>query len=308
MSGTVWTKFYWNDWLSDPGLRRSSLAARGLWIDLLCVMAQHDPIGFLATRGEALSISDVARMTGISETDASTLMGELDRNGVFSRDRNGRIYSRRMVRDAKRSSEGRKYKREAMEAKLREKQEKIADLEGGLEAHLQAHKPRANSHKPESSSAIPPAQPPPAREAFDEVDAALRRIVELGSHPVAADPVIAPVLALVQQGYDLRTEILPSIRRQLARRTKPISRWAFFVPGIVEDRDSARTVPKPRAAAEVADIGWPKRMTFAREIKAWDTPKWGPAPNTPGCRVPPDLVQPEDGKGWIEYAHWRPSP
>ena len=307
MSGTVWTKFYWNDWLSDPGLRRSSLAARGLWIDLLCFMALHDPIGFLATRGETLSISDVARMTGISETDASTLLGELERNGVFSRDRNGRIYSRRMVRDAKRSSEGRKNGKLGGNPSIRKKEENSRVVKPPVNPGVNTHKPRANSQKPESSSAIPPAQPPPARAMFDEADAALRQIAELGSHPVAADPVIAPIMALVQQGYDLRTEILPSIRRQLARRTKPISRWAFFVPGIVEDRDSARTVPRPQAAAEVADIGWPKRMTFAREIRAWDTPKWGPAPNRPGCRVPPELIEAEDGKGWIEYAQWRPA-
>ena len=307
MSGTVWTKFYWNDWLSDPGLRRSSLAARGLWIDLLCFMAQHDPIGFLAIRGEALSISDAARMTGISETDASTLMGELERNGVFSRDRNGRIYSRRMVRDAKRTSEGKKNGKLGGNPSIRNKEENSQGVNPGDNPGVNTHKPRANSQKPESSSAIPPAQPPPAREMFDEADAALRQIVELGSHPVAVDPVIAPILALMQQGYDLRTEIVPSIRRQLARRTKPVSRWAFFVPGIVEDRDSARTAPRPQAAAEVADIGWPKRMTFAREIRAWDTPKWGPAPNTPGCRVPPELIEPGDGKGWIEYAHWRPA-
>jgi hypothetical protein len=35
-------------------------------------------------------------------------MSELDRNGVFSRDRHGRIYSRRMVRDAKTAKEAKK--------------------------------------------------------------------------------------------------------------------------------------------------------------------------------------------------------
>ena len=41
----------------------------------------------------------------------SGLLAELELNGVFSRDRRGRIYSRRMVRDAKRSEEGRKHGR-----------------------------------------------------------------------------------------------------------------------------------------------------------------------------------------------------
>ena len=41
----------------------------------------------------------------------SGLLAELELNGMFSRDRRGRIHSRRMVRDAKRSEEGRKHGR-----------------------------------------------------------------------------------------------------------------------------------------------------------------------------------------------------
>jgi len=103
MSRTIWTKFYWQDWLADAGLRRCSLAARGLWIDLLCIAAQHDPIGYVAIGGKGLSATDIARMAGASESEVSTLLDELAENGVFSRDRTGRIYSRRMLRDAKKA-------------------------------------------------------------------------------------------------------------------------------------------------------------------------------------------------------------
>lgn len=103
MSGTTWSKFYWNDWLSDPALRRSSFGARGLWFDLLCIAAQHDPIGYVAVNNEALSANDIARMVGGSESEVSTLIGELERNGVLSRNRKGIIYSRRLVRDDKKA-------------------------------------------------------------------------------------------------------------------------------------------------------------------------------------------------------------
>jgi hypothetical protein len=103
MSATVWSKFYWSDWLSDAGLRRSSFAARGLWIDMLCIAAQSDPIGYLTVNNEILSVQDIARMVGGSEPEVSTLIDELDRNGVLSRDRTGKIYSRRMVRDDKKA-------------------------------------------------------------------------------------------------------------------------------------------------------------------------------------------------------------
>ncbi len=44
MSGTTWSKFYWSDWLSDSALRAVSSAARGLWIDMLCIAAVVCPL------------------------------------------------------------------------------------------------------------------------------------------------------------------------------------------------------------------------------------------------------------------------
>src|SRR5258708_21359601 len=101
MSATVCSKFYWSDWLSDAGLRRSSFAAKGLWIDMLCIAAQSDPIGYLTVKKVPLSVNDIARMCGGSEPEVGTLIAELERNGVLSRDRNSTIYCRPMLRDDK---------------------------------------------------------------------------------------------------------------------------------------------------------------------------------------------------------------
>lgn len=108
MSGTIWSKFYWSDWQSDPALRLCTYAARGLWMDMLCIAAAHDPIGYVAVAGRPLGATDIARMTGGSEDEAAALLGELARNGVFSRDRHGRIFSRRMTEDAKKAAIARK--------------------------------------------------------------------------------------------------------------------------------------------------------------------------------------------------------
>lgn len=108
MSGTVWTKFFWSDWQSEPALRVCSYAARGLWMDMLCIAAAHDPIGYVAVAGRGLDETAIARMTGGTESEVRDLLGELDRNGVFSRDRHGRIYSRRMIADARRAAIARK--------------------------------------------------------------------------------------------------------------------------------------------------------------------------------------------------------
>lgn len=105
---TIWSKFYWNDWRADPGLRASSIAARGLWMECLCIAADSDPFGYVLINGRGPDFATLARIAGVSEAEAQSLMSELDQNGVFSRDRNGRIYSRRMVRDAKKAATARK--------------------------------------------------------------------------------------------------------------------------------------------------------------------------------------------------------
>lgn len=104
MSGTIWTRFFWSDWETDQALRLCSFGAQGLWMRLLCIAAAHDPIGYVAVAGRGLDETDIARMTGGTESEVHALLGELDRNGVFSRDRHGRIYSRRMVTDARKAA------------------------------------------------------------------------------------------------------------------------------------------------------------------------------------------------------------
>ena len=107
MSGTTWSKFYWSDWRSDPGLRLCSFAARGLWIDMLCIAAEHDPVGYVALGGKPLDVAQIARMTGGQPREVAKLLLELEANGVFTRDRRGCIYSRRMISDEKRARKSR---------------------------------------------------------------------------------------------------------------------------------------------------------------------------------------------------------
>lgn len=103
MSGVVWSRFFWSDWANDPALRVCSFAAQGMWMHMLCIAAKHDPIGIVAVAGRGLDVSELARAVGGNEIEVQSLLSELDRNGVFSRDRHGRIYSRRMMRDHNKS-------------------------------------------------------------------------------------------------------------------------------------------------------------------------------------------------------------
>lgn len=99
MSARRWAKFWWQDWQRDPALRMCSLAARGAWIEMLCLMADANPVGHLLVNGRTPNMRQLAAVLGCSERDANKLVAELEENGVFSRSDDGTIYSRRMVRD-----------------------------------------------------------------------------------------------------------------------------------------------------------------------------------------------------------------
>jgi hypothetical protein len=100
--------FYWKDYENDESLRISSLAAQGLWMRLLCVAAKADPYGYILVNGFPLEATGAARLAGVTEGEAQSLLQELERNGVFSRDRKGRMFSRRLVRDAAKSAKAKK--------------------------------------------------------------------------------------------------------------------------------------------------------------------------------------------------------
>lgn len=45
---------------------------------------------------------------------------------------------------------------------------------------------------------------------------------------------------------------------------------------------------------------WAKRLSYGRREGKWSSVQWGPAPGRPGCIVPADLLQPNDGADWRE--------
>jgi hypothetical protein len=147
MSGLPWTKFYWTDYSGDPALRLCSLAAQGLWMRMLCVAAEHNPIGYVAVNGRGLDETDLAQLTGVSESEVKSLLAQLDRNGVFSRDRQRRIYNRRMVEDAKKSAIAKKNGKLGGNPRLG-KQTTIFALDNPQDmADVKPQKPEARSQK-----------------------------------------------------------------------------------------------------------------------------------------------------------------
>lgn len=92
-------QFYPGDWMKDPALRRCSHAAKGIWMDLLCLMFECDERGVLASNGQAWTDAEIARAVGGDFTEVSNAIQELLRTGAARRNDDGAIFCARMVRD-----------------------------------------------------------------------------------------------------------------------------------------------------------------------------------------------------------------
>ncbi len=101
-----WMKFWPTDWQSDPALRMCSLAARGLWMEAICLAHAAEPYGHMLVNGKPVTPRQLAVLVGSNAKEIEGLLAELEEAGVFSRTEAGVIYSRRMVRDKAASDAG----------------------------------------------------------------------------------------------------------------------------------------------------------------------------------------------------------
>jgi hypothetical protein len=97
-----WAKWYWADFESDTGLRSCSLAAQGLWMRMLSIMAKSKRKGFLldgANDEKQMESKTLAKLVGESVDIVDTLLMELESHGVYSKDDDGTIFNRRMLKE-----------------------------------------------------------------------------------------------------------------------------------------------------------------------------------------------------------------
>lgn len=104
MAGSQSDSFFWNDWQGDPLLRACSHSAQGVWMRLLCIAAESKKKGYVLLNGKAPDVLELVPVIGGTLESVTGDIAELEKWGVFSRDRNGIIYCRKMVRDAKKRS------------------------------------------------------------------------------------------------------------------------------------------------------------------------------------------------------------
>jgi hypothetical protein len=108
MSSHQSTQWFWSDWAGDQEVRRLTTAERGVWIDLLALAAVGKPIGYVCDqRGNPISYEDIARFTNATPTEVESLIAGILEKGAASRDRSGRLFNRRMVRQAEKTAQKR---------------------------------------------------------------------------------------------------------------------------------------------------------------------------------------------------------
>lgn len=92
-------QWYPGDAQRDTALRSCSLEARGLWREMLDLMHDGEPYGYLTAGGQQIDNAGLAGLVGVTARRCAALVAELEGRKVFSRTDDGVIFSRRMVRD-----------------------------------------------------------------------------------------------------------------------------------------------------------------------------------------------------------------
>jgi hypothetical protein len=95
-----WDKWFWQDWDSDKGLQACGLAAKGLWIEMLSIMAKSKSKGKLLDNESKMESKTLAKLVRSTPDAIDPLLAELKDHGVYSQDTDGIIFNRRMLRES----------------------------------------------------------------------------------------------------------------------------------------------------------------------------------------------------------------
>lgn len=116
-------------------------------MEMLCICHQAKPYGHLLVNGQSPNDTQLAVLTGIPQEQVSSLLAELETSGVFSRTSKRVIYSRRMIRDEKKSRKMQERGEKGGNPKL------CNDSENSVEVNLQDNQ-EDKPQKPEAREII----------------------------------------------------------------------------------------------------------------------------------------------------------
>jgi hypothetical protein len=152
-----WLKWYPTDWRADPSLRTCSLSARGLWIEMLGYMHEATPAGFLLIAGRVPTTQMLASLVGSDVKTVGKALVELEQAQVFSLDDQGRMFSRRMLRDIDKEETDRMNGRGGGNPHIRVNGGVNPPLEPTVNGGDKAQKPEARVNPPPPTVVPPPS-------------------------------------------------------------------------------------------------------------------------------------------------------
>jgi hypothetical protein len=92
-------QFYPADWRKDPNVQSLGYFERGVWFEILCLMFESEQRGKLILNGKAMPDEALARLLGLDKQRLTSILTVLLDYGVASRDEQGALMNRRMVKD-----------------------------------------------------------------------------------------------------------------------------------------------------------------------------------------------------------------
>jgi len=104
-------QFYPGDWLKDPALSICSPGARGVWMDVLCLMFESPKRGYLVTNHQPWTLKQLSEALRGHASANLLFLKELVRNGVMKHDKKRGYFSARLVQDERNRETWRSEKR-----------------------------------------------------------------------------------------------------------------------------------------------------------------------------------------------------
>lgn len=275
-----WMKFYPADWQSDEGVRSCSLAARGLWVEMLAIMHKAEPVGHLLVSGRPPTTRVLAVLCGASVKETERHLSELEDAQVFSRTDDGVIFSRRMVRDEQKAEQdkanGAKGGHPALTGGLTPPV--IPTVDGGdkaqrLEARVQSNPPTPQAGGERKSGRLKSRLPIP--DGFPSAD----DIAEQAAKARAA-------------GADINVTYQAERFRNWAQATDARyadwpATWRNWIAKAIDDAKPAGQTALPLPAGKV---DWAERVGIWRKTGQW-LMHWGAPPGDAQCECPKHLLQ-----------------
>jgi hypothetical protein len=255
-----YSKWYWSDWRGDPKLKLCSLAARGLWMDMLALMHEAEPYGHLLVEGVMPGIDGLAAICGRPAKEVRAAFAELEQWKVFSRTEDGTPFSRRMIRDREKAEQDKANGRKGGNPKVIRKDNGGVNPQTNPHGISQSQKPETivrndielgrssesmpdTARAPDTPRAAPPSFDPRYRETQEHCEAIL-------NNPNCL--VWGRVDAWLKQGAEPELDIYPTLER-----LKPNwrGRNLDYFDGAIADSIASRTKPLPAGQARASPEG-----------------------------------------------------